>query len=864
MLGLFFYFPLCGQAISVEGQVTDTAGNALPYANIMAKNLSEKADPVFGISNEDGRFKLRLKNGRKFEIHIYYLGYKPAREIVDSSRNTWKFQIRLQPSVDVLEAATIEIRMPVRVKGDSIIYTVDSFRNGTEWKLKDLIRKMPGMEITPEGQIKVMGKDVSKVLVENKKFFGGNSKLALDNIPADAVDGIEAIDDYNSIDFMRGLDDKSQLILNIKLKKNKKRFGFGQIEGGAGYLRKYNIGTQLFYFSPENHITVLANAGNTAYSLLNFGDLVKMQDFDSRSRQQNALQTLQIANSFFSKNFYRKNQISGAMQWHRDGKNWNLSAFAIGLTGSKHQQKHENITRIRTEFSENINQNTCQNYSPVLINLYFRKKQSVWDYTDFVFLLTTTQNNREIETEGQWDTDSYENLSAGKNVVIDSRFSFTRYKKLSRRHIIKFIVKAGSNRQNISNEYTYDRLGTIFLPVVPDTIYQLQSETRLFENYYSLSAKWYFLMRTNFHIYLGAGMENRFARLYTGDGQMIDEHLTPFDPNIFNNRFKTNYSRFYGLYRFNFKHQNHRLKAGFDVVMWNKSSKSISYVLPYVQHSIQLKRSRKIQVSVNSHLIIPGILQWAPKIRLEDFKWFKRGNPELSPAVKYGFNARYSDFSFDRTYEFYAFTGANITFSPIMDRLFYDGPYVYMFATRSNTPVKSVHETIRFGYYFKKWKIRLNQRLFYHTGEVPTARTGQKYHTYNHSYRLQIQNLSDRKWDWSIAYAWQFADRKTSHTFNRFIRQKFTALLIYRINKNFQTVIKYSVGKDWPVNVVFSISEWEASYRPGDKPWYFKFNAYNLSTSSYKEQFYYQNESSYRIQIRQMPFYVLMSAGLRW
>ncbi|HAI42977.1 MAG TPA: hypothetical protein DCM40_35185, partial [Maribacter sp.] len=77
--------------------------------------------------------------------------------------------------------------MPVSVKGDTIVYDTDSFVSGTEKKLKDVLENLPGIEINDDGQIEVEGKTVSKVMVEGKDFFDGDSKLAVENIPANAL-----------------------------------------------------------------------------------------------------------------------------------------------------------------------------------------------------------------------------------------------------------------------------------------------------------------------------------------------------------------------------------------------------------------------------------------------------------------------------------------------------------------------------------------------------------------------------------------------------------------------------------------------------------------------------------------------------
>ena len=124
----------------------------------------------------------------------------------------------MNPQSELLDKVELVYEMPVTVRGDTIVYNADSFTNGDERKLGDVMKKLPGVEVNEEGEIEVEGKTVSKVMVEGKDFFDGDSKLATKNIPADAVDKVEVLRNYNEVDQMRGLgNDQDNIAINIKL-----------------------------------------------------------------------------------------------------------------------------------------------------------------------------------------------------------------------------------------------------------------------------------------------------------------------------------------------------------------------------------------------------------------------------------------------------------------------------------------------------------------------------------------------------------------------------------------------------------------------------------------------------------------------
>src|SRR5690625_6572537 len=89
------------------------------------------------------------------------------------------------------------------------------------------------MEVDRLGNVTSQGRKVTKVLVENKTFFTGDSKLAVNNIPADAVEEVEVIDDYNEVAMLKGLNDSEELAMNIKLREDKKKCVFVDVQAGA-------------------------------------------------------------------------------------------------------------------------------------------------------------------------------------------------------------------------------------------------------------------------------------------------------------------------------------------------------------------------------------------------------------------------------------------------------------------------------------------------------------------------------------------------------------------------------------------------------------------------------------------------------
>ena len=169
--------------IKMEGVVKDSTGTALELANVIAINKETKALESYGITNDKGKYVLSLGKNATYNVKVSYIGLKTLEtEVTTEEANITKdFTLLID---NALEEVQLTYEMPVTIKGDTIVYKADSFKNGTERKLEDVLEKLPGVEINEDGQGEVEGQGVQKVMVDGKDFFDGDTKLATKNIPS--------------------------------------------------------------------------------------------------------------------------------------------------------------------------------------------------------------------------------------------------------------------------------------------------------------------------------------------------------------------------------------------------------------------------------------------------------------------------------------------------------------------------------------------------------------------------------------------------------------------------------------------------------------------------------------------------------
>ena len=210
--------------IKMEGLVKDSLNNPLELANVILINKETSALESFAISNANGEYKLSLQKNTSYNLQVSYIGMESISRQIDSKDNDINKDFTLSQS-NVLDAVELTYEMPVKISGDTLIYNADSFNTGTERKLEDVLKNLPGVEVNDDGQIEVEGKVVGKVMVEGKDFFDGDTKIATKNIPSNAIDKVQILKNYSEVGQLSGVqNNQDNIAINIKLKKGKDKF----------------------------------------------------------------------------------------------------------------------------------------------------------------------------------------------------------------------------------------------------------------------------------------------------------------------------------------------------------------------------------------------------------------------------------------------------------------------------------------------------------------------------------------------------------------------------------------------------------------------------------------------------------------
>ncbi len=274
---LFFSIASFGQKGTLKGKLIDSVGGqSLRSASITVLDAQDSTLEVFGLSDDDGNFNLRGISQGQFIVKITYEGYKTVRKRITISKEKLIADlgnIYMKIKAKELDEVIVEAP-PMTVKKDTIEYNASSFKTKPNAVVEDLLKKLPGVEVDKKGAITAQGETVQRVLVDGKRFFGDDPKMATRNLPPDMVDKIQVYDAQSDQSAFSGFDDGTRTkTINITTKKDKRAGYFGKAMAGGGNDGRYEGSATFNRFKNNQQISFVSEANNVnkqAFSVQDF------------------------------------------------------------------------------------------------------------------------------------------------------------------------------------------------------------------------------------------------------------------------------------------------------------------------------------------------------------------------------------------------------------------------------------------------------------------------------------------------------------------------------------------------------------------------------------------------------------------
>jgi len=264
---------------SITGKLMDTT-NKKPIADATISLLSTKDSSLvtFTLSNKQGQFDIKgltTGNYRLVITHQEYTEIKKTVSITEEKKQVDVGEVATANNVKEMAGVVVTNEAPIVVKNDTIQFNASGFRTQPNATAEDLIKKLPGMEVDKEGNVKSQGEQVQKVYVDGKEFFGNDPKLATKNITADMIESVQVFDDMSDQAKFTKIDDGSRTkTLNIKLKKDRNKGYFGRATAAYGSNDRYEGNLSVNKFNGNQRISLLFNANNINKQGFSFSDII--------------------------------------------------------------------------------------------------------------------------------------------------------------------------------------------------------------------------------------------------------------------------------------------------------------------------------------------------------------------------------------------------------------------------------------------------------------------------------------------------------------------------------------------------------------------------------------------------------------
>jgi len=878
---LLILIPLIGysQNVKVEGIVKDSLGNSLEMANAIAFKKGTKFLQSYSITDSKGNYKLSLEESQAYTLKVSYLGFSTLNvdiEIGVSSENITK-NIILKESSQSLNQVEISYEMPVKISGDTISYNTDSFTNGTEKKLEDVLEKLPGIEIDDNGEVEVEGKKVQKVLVEGKEFFEGDSKLATQNIPANAIDKVQVLKNYNEVAGMRGVtNNEDNIALNIKLKKGKNKFWFGEVNAGAGVSDsdgKYIAKPKLFYYSPDKSVNLLADFNNIGEAPFTRRDYFRFTG-GLRSPLSGTGTSFDVSNDglgFLTTQNNRALEIVsnfGAVNLSiAPNENLDLNGFSIVNSSTTDLFTQSNTVYNDTGLVDlnEVSSTQKSNLAMLKFSATYRPNENLHlDYDIFGKLSKQTEYSDVTSTQRSADTYKEEKpASVNQNLNL--------YYTLNEKSIFSAELQyVYQNDKPLFNSLA-DSQPFSFVPTIDQEIYDILQNKKISTSKFDGKIDYYYLLnaKSNIKVSLGSTMS---SQKFTSEisQNLEDGSEVNFEEAYLNNDVKYNFTDVFlgvhykmvtGIFTFDPGVYLHQYKIK-DNQLGTEEKESLTKVIPEVYARLQFKSSESLRFNYSITSQFSDVNKAAEGYVYNNYRSMSGGNRDLENSLNHSYSLSYFSFSM------FSFTNlmGSLRYTKKVNGIKNSTELVGV--DRVSSPVNSAFadETLsgyfRYGKTYKKLKTNFranfNNSIFNNIVNDEEIRSKSFSHSYQASAATKFKNTPNFEAGYQLLFS---TYSSTGSVTNRpFANMEIVFL------KNFILTADYSYynyrDKERTYKNEYSFLNANLYYQQKDSKWEFKLSANNITdnksinTDSYNEITDSNTASLYYIQPRLWMFSV--------
>ena len=846
----------------------------LENTNVMAKPQNGKTGMKFAIADHLGRYKLELDKETNYLITVNYIGYEGDSLAYTFANPIAQHDFVLVPKSETLDEIVIEYDyQPVVVKKDTLVYDVSAFTNGNERKLKDQLEKLPGVEVTESGQVKVQGKTVTEFMVEGNSFFGGGTKLGVENIPADAVDKVEVVDHFTKVGHMKEVSGSDDLAMNIKLKEDKKKFVFGDVRAGYGNNRFYESNASLFYYTPKVNWSIIGNLNNFGSQLLTYEDITRFEGFRSIYIKNNQTQLINLSkyadsNTDVTEN---KNQFIASDVRYSFNKKWDVKGLFLFNKNWLRSQTDQAIEYLQAaDVAFENRSSTARSRSQLLsgkISVDFRQnKNTTYNYNVQVAATSNTKNGTVLSQTNLSDKKLSTNADVG-NMALSQLFEFHKTFTKTQKATVAFThsYKKETPEYNWLSDQTF--LDT-YIPWNPAQEYALNEVQSVKQNNLQINAKHYWIAARKHHIYTTLGYNGTFSKLNTSNAFADTSGWNSLDDLGFGNQLNyTLNNPFVGIeYKFLYKKftstlglfaHHYQLQNQYPEQQYTFSKNTLE---PEAKLEYEFNKSESITFNYSVKNNYLGAQNYANRWQVSSFNALFKGNALLQNLQYQSMNLRYFKFSTYTGLNAYAMISYHKRNKNIRNQVNLSGIDQFYETVMSDTPDVNWNISASVSKRIKRIEFNLNGNLGFsrytqitNDVAVPSKRDYQSVGARFKTFFKENPNIG-------ISYTKSFSQLKS--TFNN---QSQTDVLTVRADAKFLKHFLFNADYSWMktrfANEKTIIEQANAylEFNQKDHPWTFMIKGHNLLNTGIKKDISFSDFMIHNTNTYILPRAVLFS-----
>lgn len=828
LAGLLFSCTLVAQKVAFQGLVTDAAGGALPGATVTLLT-QDSIMRGFGASLSDGSFKIEARTAGDYLLQVSYIGYKtywqPAKATAGQTQVSLG-AIQLEPSSEVLPSVEIRgERSPMRMGGDTIEYNAAAFKVQPGDAVEDLLKKMPGIEVERDGTVKAHGETVKNVLVDGKEFFGNDTRVATQNLPAEAVDKVQVFDKKSDMAEFTGIDDgREERSINLKLKEGHKHGYFGKGDAGGGPEGRFEGRFNLNRFSPSSRLSAIGMANNTNQqgfamndyfqfmggvgAMMSGGGNVEIGSGGSgiplsMGAPQPGIRTSFAGGLNWSKDFSKNTELTASyfLNRFRQDLERNTTRRSLGEGGLFSGQDDED--QLSRNFGHNFNlhaRHKIDSFQNIIL-----RANGGFNTADYTSLGTTRTF---IDPQNLENTGLRDYFSEGDNFNLQSSLLYRRrFRKQGRAMMLQGAFGL-NNRNQDGNLFAVNEFFTT--PAHIDTLRQRQDVLDAGANY-ALNVSYTEPLGNRRYLELSAARQN-----YTNENRREFFDILPVGESrneALSNQFRRGYIYDRAAMNLMMNRKKYKITTGIALQQSRLENEVIgenipfntrfARLLPSFTGEYEFSKTNRMNLRYSTRFTEPSPEQLQPVVNNSDPLNIYIGNPELQPEYIHDLRAGY--FLYDQ----FTFTSlfANVSGSYTQNKITNAASIDSLFR-RSITPLNVDRETVlRGNVQFStpirplqiKLRAQLNARLMQRILLVNSITNDVQDLT--HGFDFALENRQKNKFDVLAGFRWEKTSTAWSVSDN--LNQQFSNSTLYG-------ELRYTPSKRWMLETKMDYSAYGA------------------------------------------------------